>query len=359
MAEKVKTVFILGAGASRQAGAPLMADFLDVAKRLYRTGKTDMFEKDFATVFDALGDMQVIHSKSQLDTTNIEAVFSAFEFAQVINSFCGYAKERIPGLAEAAKSLIAKTIEETLLFPIVGTSLGPPEPYGRFAALLMWMKNELRPAHDVAIISFNYDFGADIALHRAVPQSPDYGLDGRRSHADAVPLLKLHGSVNWATCSVCKRIVPMTFDAFMRDRRYAPEDKFGKAEFTRRLTELKHCNAQVDSQPVLVPPTWNKSGYHEMLSTVWSTAARELSTADNIIVIGYSLAETDIFFRYLYALGTVGKRPLERFWLYDPDLSGNVRDRFHALLGSGAAQRFEYQQMTFENSIPYLQARLS
>jgi hypothetical protein len=39
------TVFILGAGASKQAGAPLMKDFLDTAHALWKTGKVGESEQ--------------------------------------------------------------------------------------------------------------------------------------------------------------------------------------------------------------------------------------------------------------------------------------------------------------------------
>ena len=44
------TVFILGAGASKRAGVPLMKDFLDTAHNLWKSGKitqeTDSFQKE-------------------------------------------------------------------------------------------------------------------------------------------------------------------------------------------------------------------------------------------------------------------------------------------------------------------------
>src|SRR5207253_500176 len=104
MPEKLKSIFILGAGASRQAGAPLMSDFLDVATALRRSGRAGDFQAEFDTVFEAIGALQVVHSKARLDITNIESVFAAFEFAQIINSFCDWEKSRIPKLVEAARA---------------------------------------------------------------------------------------------------------------------------------------------------------------------------------------------------------------------------------------------------------------
>ena len=71
-----------------------------------------------------------------------------------------------------------------------------------------------------------------------------------------------------------------------------------------------------------------KTEYHNSLSIVWKKAAQLLSEAENIFVIGYSLPESDSFFRYLYGLGTVGDFMLKRFWIFDPDQSGAVKSRF-------------------------------
>ena len=53
----MKTVFILGAGASRAAGGPLMSDFLDYSEKLIRLKRDGVIQakKAFDDVFDALG----------------------------------------------------------------------------------------------------------------------------------------------------------------------------------------------------------------------------------------------------------------------------------------------------------------
>jgi len=64
----VKTVFILGAGASRQAGGPLMSDFLDMADE-FRRVQTNLSPDDlraFEDVFNAISELQGIYAKSYL-----------------------------------------------------------------------------------------------------------------------------------------------------------------------------------------------------------------------------------------------------------------------------------------------------
>jgi len=92
--------------------------------------------------------------------------------------------------------------------------------------------------------------------------------------------------------------------------------------------------------PLIVPPTWSKGEYYRQIGGVWRRAAQELGEAENIIVIGYSLPASDSFFPLLFGLGTVGNKPLRRFWVFDPD--EKVGDRFRTMLGPGALQRFEH-----------------
>jgi hypothetical protein len=347
MAQRTKTVFILGAGASRQAGAPLVGDFIDKARDLYRIGSMGRREQDFKTFFEALADAQMIHSKSRLDTNNIEAVFSAFDFAQIVKSFCGYSAQQIAALPGVARGVITQTIEETLRFPMVDALLGAPKPYREFAKMVAALQQKTGVAHDVAIVSFNYDYAVDFAF-REWSSGVDYGFPG--APAGALPVLKLHGSLHWAACSQCSGVVPLE----LTDRRYAPEVTSVKLDFSDHLGKLRHCDAPVGPDPVIVPPTSNKVDYHVRLSSVWAAAARELAFADNIFVIGYSLPETDVFFRYLYALGTVGRHVLERFWIFDPDGTGTVKSRFLSMLGPGVERRFAHERVTFEDAIPMI-----
>jgi hypothetical protein len=87
----------------------------------------------------------------------------------------------------------------------------------------------------------------------------------------------------------------------------------------------------------------------DILRQYGSEQQEELSNAENIFVIGYSLPETDAFFRHLYALGSLGDRLIKRFWVFDLDRSGSVESRFRAVLGKAALSRFKYSS----NGFPY------
>jgi hypothetical protein len=80
-----KSIFLLGAGASKAAGAPLMDEFLSTARNLRRLALPSEFHSAFDTVFQAMTALQAVHSKSTLDFNNVESLFSAFEVAKTEN----------------------------------------------------------------------------------------------------------------------------------------------------------------------------------------------------------------------------------------------------------------------------------
>ena len=365
-------VFILGAGASKRAGGPLMAEFLDVADELRESEDGKELKDDFDPVFDAIAYLQPVHSKAALDLYNIESVFAAFEMGKLLGKLPGKeTRAETEQLLTHIKTLIVKTLERKILFPILKDNtlpnkpafILPPKPYHSFAQLL----NDLNDGGPgigrrkrCTIITFNYDIALDYALHTQ-KHPADYCLSESEDPARTY-LMKLHGSLNWARCSKpeCRKIVPWHFpDYFSRngvDPFYLQEHDSYPLPLGSRLpsSKLKCCGDDCEYVPVIVPPTWNKTEHHQGLSVVWTRAASELSDAENIFVCGYSLPESDLFFRYLFALGSVGRSLIKRFWVFDPDDTGGVRDRFLGLLGQAAKDRFRYEPMGFISAIKFI-----
>jgi hypothetical protein len=143
------------------------------------------------------------------------------------------------------------------------------------------------------VITFNYDLVLDDALAR-VGVAPGYELTGATFEeplSDAtpqVPLLKLHGSTNWAICA-CNHIHVLG------------QKVTGNPERFRSMPCAK-CH-QPGLRLLLVPPSWDKSEYSRVMQPVWTRAVEAIKTATRICVIGYSMPETDAFFKFLLALG--------------------------------------------------------
>lgn len=351
-------VFILGAGASREAGGPLMHDFLDIADGLLRSGKVKEDSASFEAVMKGIGALQQVHSKSQLEITNLESVFATFEMAQILGKLPGYDSTQLDELIFSMKTLIVKTLAKTIKFPKTETRFFPPKPYNKLAEIISLSTTKVSPPRSVSVITFNYDMAIDYTLYFN-KLSPNYSFDNASSQG--IPLLKLHGSLNWGKCSVCNKIVPWDLAEFFKKYKWDPHtiEIAGYLDIDVKLSDLNHCDQQILPDPLLVPPTWNKFEYHNSLANVWSRAAQELGDAEYIFVIGYSLPDSDQFFRHLYALGSVGPKPLKAFWVFDPDKTGVVKERFEKILGPAAKSCFKYICCEFSGAVGVITNKIS
>ena len=363
MNQDIKTLFILGAGASKEAGAPLMSNFLDVAEILLAEGRCGANQTDFELVFSTRSKLQAVYSKSRaIDLDNLEAVFAAFEMGHLVGRLGRVSKRDIHRNVASLGRLILRTLEETISFPYSPRSLrvSPPRPYGDFANLI---RDFYHSGQRCAIITFNYDVSLDYAI--ALPQQGegkwfenarrkwgefvvfhcDYCLENTlNSHSTSVPVMKLHGSLNWVRNG--KQIEVIEFwnprtDSF---RRF----DISKADSPRKLGLYSNTKRE----PMIIPPTWSKAEHHRQLANVWRKAAESLSTAENIIVCGYSLPESDYFFRYLFAIGSMGDTTIKRFYVFDPD--SRVESRFEDMLSERVGRRFRFRSYTFEQAIMVL-----
>lgn len=359
-----KNVFILGAGASKEAGTPLMAEFLDVARDLLASGEIEAprDKESFQKVFEAIRQFRTIHYKSYIDLDNIEAVFGAFEMARLLKGSVNYSAEEVETIIKGIRTLISKTIELTMKYPLNRSGISANPTYASFAELVVKLGSE-SGKYASSVITFNYDLGLDVAFYChgvrvdfALPQDDDRGT---------FKIMKLHGSLNWGKCSHkdCGLIVPWHLDCFFKKCHYdvwGDETKQVILDVASKLSEHKHakCNCNLNPEPVIVPPTWNKTEYHGALGEVWAQAGKELSEAENIIVIGYSHPVSDSFFKYLFALGSVGDANIKRFWVFDPAEGNEVESRFRELIGTGIDKRFRMFKKPFSEAIGIIDKEL-
>jgi hypothetical protein len=345
-------------GASRDAGAPLMFDFLDTAKKLSETN--NVLSRDaFEDVFDAQSELQGIFAKAKLDIHNIETLFGAIEMGLLLRKFGSREPDKIAELRSSIITLIVETLEASMRFPVRDNRIYPSVCYGEFAKMLMRLR-ERRGGFgepEFAFITFNYDLGLDYALSFHGDLKFDHCL-GVPMDQKSFPYLKLHGSINWGYCRECKQVILYSFTEFSANKFFHLAGVKDIAfKLGSQISERQHCNKPLERSPVLIPPTWNKTGYHQDLAHVWQKGAEVLGAAENIFVIGYSLPETDSFFRYLYALGSQSRKLIKRFWVFNPDQVG-TEPRFQALIGEAVSNRFCFYKETFAVAIGIIESEL-
>ncbi len=325
-----------------------MKDFIDVAEDLFFRKAFGDRQGSIEKVFQAINELQMVFSKSFLDLNNIEHVFGAIELAMIIRSLGKFGHGEIAEIRNALVTMIVRTLEEKVTFPQVSEHASPTHVYNLFVTQL-----KRNMGSNFSIITFNYDIALDFALYAHNIQV-NYCLDPTSTSGSK--LLKLHGSTNWGSCGTCHEIIPYALATFLHKYTLStpPGNPFC-VRISNHLQDLKEFHKQHDTfeeTPVIVPPTWNKTEYHGTLSHVWSEAAKELSSARNIYVIGYSLPETDSFFRYLFALGTIGTTRIRRFWVCNRNTSEDFEERYKRLIGQGIADRLQFLSMSFEEALP-------
>ena len=159
-------------------------------------------------------------------------------------------------------------------------------------------------------VTFNYDDVLDRALHdvekereswnwqpdtgygfSCVPASETIRLPIKTETTPTeIKLLKLHGSINWYPKRGALR--PYTVDSITHfENWYAGSDK-------SKMIEL-----HLEAEPFIVPPILMKSSLIEepILRLIWSLAFDELSKAEEIVFIGYSMPVTDIAVSFLFS----------------------------------------------------------
>lgn len=359
-----ETVFILGAGASSEAGAPMMADFLDMAQQLSKSGSIP--SNDINLVMRARNQLRAAHSNALIELRNLESLFAAFEMACLLERLGTMHAKEVITLPSALERVIAQTLGASIMLKPGpgGEGLLPPAAFSAFADLVDLIRHRTSGARGippVAVITFNYDPCVDHALYEA-GLNPNYCLDENRD--DGVSLLKLHGSVNWVYCAECGKATWWSVGKHLATRRFhqdAIDDMDSNRISLGRLlngTREYQCRHSGPCVPLIVPPTYNKGHRYADIAQVWKAAADELAEAENVYVIGFSLPPTDQFFRYFCALGMLGDAYMRRFWVFDPDPDGSVEARFRDWLGQETGQVFARHALTFSKTVDMLRNEL-
>jgi hypothetical protein len=174
-----------------------------------------------------------------------------------------------------------------------------------------WAKS-LRPEWDT-VISFNYD---RVLEHLATKDAPklkvllpsDCPNDGSPLTGDVVPVLKLHGSVDW------KR------------------DKDGPVQ----LGDVKQILASETEAPFIAAPGRSKQDAVKELGPLWKQARWALEHAGALVVLGYGFPVTDtkarIEIQSAFSSGSTGPDARRIDVVLGPDTSKPEVRRVHALL---------------------------
>lgn len=323
-------VIILGAGASFDAGIPLMAGFVEkmweFAARKQVNGEP-MSRDDIDTFQKAMvitNELDSYHGRASFDDRNLEDILSILSFNEM------HLSTRKNSKLSLFTKAISRTIELTCQVKHDGTNtiqnLGHSNYREFWWSLFRFCTkdNKTMPA----IISLNYD----LVLERALFQS----LIGTGIEDGHIPLF---GGIE----------VDYHYDP-VGDFRYIIKDKLyltnrgdrmgtkleegatdnplrieilklhGSLNFPRMKTKESLSLVNPIDTPFILPPIINKMSSAKSITNMWATALKKLRSAKNVIIVGYSLPRTDIYMQYFLKTALGPNLNLNRIYVFDPVL---------------------------------------
>ncbi len=184
--------------------------------------------------------------------------------------------------------------------------------------------NQLAEGRNNAIVSTNWD----IVVEKHLQQQPyTYKLrmglipkQGKLASMKGMPLLKLHGSANWAYCDSCRRL--FTYEAtdgkgalhswvlleardFATLGRSSDEiDRHFNSE--RERPSCRSCNAPLSARVATF--SYGKAMGYFQFQAVWDHALWELRRAKTWMFIGYSLPDADFQLRHLLKTAQLARK---------------------------------------------------
>lgn len=355
-------VYILGAGFSREAGLPLIGDFMhamrDTAGALPRGIERDAIE----AALDYRHRAAAAAYRCPVDVENIEDLFSLAEmespgsgdsavdhrqYRQIgiaIASTLSHASDRfnqenhgtrIEILRPECFSKPSSWVQDASVRQD-GVGFYQAPLYDYYASVLSGQLDVMNKERKDTIITFNYDTLIEEALeHIGVPFS--YGLssvgqglyfradDGFEMLSDQLhpgggtQILKMHGSVSWA----------LTFVQSQSGMPHSVPRVTLYKSFRHLCSNLDQGSGLLDEAQLLIePPTWRKGWGNRAagMIEIWNAALMALRTATRVFIIGYSMPKTDIHFRYLMAAGLRDNISLRKIIIVNPAAAGKEFD---------------------------------
>lgn len=308
-----KTVYILGAGFSKPANAPIQSE---IVFEILKLGKLNFGNKT-STVKGYLNDFKkflqeelYIDPKAFKDVA-LEDIFTPIDRCIIDGiSFRSLDNKKIIELREKIYSLIIIAIKEKL-------RRSDKDYINKFAKYLV---TQMQPRisnvkHDpISVISTNWDILLDNSIKKQIEYDShkgvvDYCCYISSLHDDDtikpglwalgkgkynVKLLKIHGSMNWLSCPKCQRLYVAFYDKIAEYGIY--KNRFCK-HCSRNFKENRTVATALRSN--LIMPTFLKDLNNFQIKLIWQNAGVELSEASKVVFIGYSLPQADYELRQL------------------------------------------------------------
>lgn len=285
------TVIFLGAGASAADGAPTQAALFKEYFRsgTHKPGRGDI-DSQLATFFALMFGIDVHDDLTSTMFPSFEEALGILDLAQIRReSLKGFDLES--GVSNSGRLRMVRYYLVAAMAEVIAEKL-ENSTAGNHRNLLTNLRLE-NLLESTTFISTNYDILIDNAIGDLfVPDSlrwtdyavgftnPTLASEWSTPDVKAIPLLKLHGSLNWLSCPTCSDLAITPF-------------RKGALDFVT----CSFCETLMI--PIIIPPTFYKDMTNVFLAQVWNRAEFMLRNATHVIFCGYSFPDADMHVKYL------------------------------------------------------------
>lgn len=338
----MKTLYILGAGASADAGLPVMAAFRGAAGDVVADtrGGNDPYDLE---LFQGALDLWDLRAPG----LTIEEFYVMMDLLERLGTLRGYSDK-----SRSAQYLIAKTLEHK------GRTLRR-DAMRRFVKTL---QDQAARGEEEVVFSLNWDNLFESTWRRETGKAPEFGIEVQEAspsssqEVSGLRLYKLHGSLDWMLCKKCEG------GRVYRIEKLAEVLRFWEDKSSSHSCGV--CGSQ--TVPMFIPPTAQKIEFSgdpdvsikkqksvaqksvlgHLIGRTWSAARMALRGPDRLVVVGYSFPATDAQFRMLL-LDILSERdpnhPMDVEIVTNaktPDRRASFEESYRTSLGLGEAGKF-------------------
>lgn len=290
-------VIILGAGSSKECGLPLGAEIWKYFEEVEDKSWYYFLKK----IFSQFPELFLRFPHDQDKYPSFELVLSLIEYCTKTKLKFGEPSESLKDIKTSLindykKIFISKSLDLLIRF-IEDEEPGMIETRENFDNWYYpFFKKEIEKEKGIVFISINYDILIDVVLIKLVKDEKikdfTYGFDiydlsGKKDKCknQGILLLKPHGSINFSQCHSCKKVY------YWIEEDDASEDK-------------KRCACKGELNTLILPPGFiNKN---KPYSIIRKKLSKEISKAEDILIIGYALPDYDVDILHAFLKGARG-----------------------------------------------------
>ncbi len=365
------TVLILGAGASFDAGIPLLSNFVQTMWEIAIRSKfkeitlTPNDKEIFQNAIKVRNELDSYHGRANFNDRNIEDILSILSF----NLFEGKKidKDRMDWIIKA----IVKTIELSCEVKHTG-DFDKIENSGNSVYEKFWLslfKNYTTTQKFPTIITFNYDLVLERSLFQVLNNTYYNSYENRLPFSDLsinyhYKLLqdKSYNVKYTSFTSQDFRALPGTFLQHAVKKENCLDINILKLHGSVNFPDKKNDNSKINiaipaENPLIMPPIFNKM-QNSQVNEIWKVALEKLRKAINICIVGYSMPETDIYMKYFLKSALGPNIDLNQIFVFNPVFNENnecslqMKRRYEDCFSPQLHERIIYNPARYNEKIP-------